>query len=439
VRPIYRTALSIVLTVAVVLSILGETKAASLVSHSNNNSFLADLVSSNSLPNPVDDNLARELQTSLDQSLDDIPGAIFGIISPKGTWIGTSGFSNLATKTPLVVEDRFQIGSITKMFVATTVLQLVEEKTLTLEDTLNKWLPSETVSKIPNYQEITIRQLLNHTSGIYDYTDSLFAQAQTNPTFLLREWSPEQLVAFTYTQKPYFAPGESWQYSNTNVILLGLIVETATHSNIASEIRSRILEPLKLKDTFFAEEEDIPGGYVKGYWDFDQNGTLDDVSFVNLSWAWAAGAMVSNAPDLTRFLAALLSGQLLSSESLDQMLTFVKPIVSDNYNAYGLGIGSLESPGRLWYGHRGLTLAYRSNIFYSPIEDIIYVELVNARDLDNISSPIFATYRAALQQDRSTSVPQPRVISALVAICIALFWCNRNNQFIRNSSFRIRR
>lgn len=429
-RLIYQTAVSVVLTVAVALSALEKTKAASLVSNSNNNSFLADLVSSNSLPNPVSDNLARELQITLDQSLDDIPGAVFGIISPRGTWIGTSGFSNLATSTPLVVEDRFQIGSITKMFVATTVLQLVEEGTLTLEDTLDKWLPSETVSNIPNYKEITIRQLLNHTSGIYDYTDALFAQAQINPTLVLREWSPEQLVAFTYAQEPYFVPGESWQYSNTNMILLGLIVETATNSNIASEIRSRIIEPLKLNDTFFAEEEDIPGGFVRGYWDFDRNGTLDDLSFVNLSWAWTSGAMVSNAPDLTRFIAGLLSGELLTPESLDQMLTFVKPTGSNNNDAYGLGIERLESPGRLWYGHRGSNLAFTSKILYSPIEDIIYVELVNTRTLNNISSPILATYRTALQQERATSVPEPGVIPALIAICIARFWYKRSK--VRN-------
>lgn len=400
-----KTAASVVLTIAVTVGISEDAKAA----------LTGASVSSYAVTNPVSDSLELQLQNALDQSLGDIPGASVAIISPKGSWVGVSGVSNLQTGTEVVLEDRFQIGSITKTFVATTVLQLVEEGKLSLEDNLAQWLPPEVVSAIPNSESITVRQLLNHTSGVSDYLDPLFGLAQTNPAVFLNDWQPEELVSFIYGQEPLFEPGASWGYSSTNYILLGMIVESVTNSSMKSEIRSRILEPLNLENTFFAAEEEIPGGFVNGYWDFDNDGSLNDITIANMSWAWAAGAMVSNSQDLVRFIEALLiNDELLELESKEQMLTFVKPILSENYAAYGLGIGSLESPGRLWYGHRGLTLGYRSNLFYSPIEDIVSVELINLATDRNISNPIFSVWRAA--QDPATSVPEPAMIPSLLSL-----------------------
>lgn len=410
---------SVGMAIALFLGLTQDVKSASLVESLNQNPFLLEVVNSRSFPNTVSDELNQQLNLIFDQTTDDIPGAFMAIISPRGTWLGTSGFSQLETQTPLTVEDRFQIGSITKTFVATVVLQLVEEGTLTLEDTLDEWLPSQVLEKIPNAEQITISQLLNHTSGIVDYTLPLFFQAQRNPGVFLQEWQPEELLNFIANQNPSFTPGESWEYSNTNVILLGLIVETVTQSNLAAEIRSRILEPLALNNTFFAEEEDIPGGVVDAYWDFDQDGTFNNVSQANLSWAWAAGAMVSNPTDMARFMAGLLTGKLLEPESLNEMLTVVKPINSNNYDAYGLGIGVLESPIRQWYGHRGLTLAHRSNLFYSPTDDTLFIELINSRDLDNISNPVFRAWRQA--QEPIASVPEPGILSGFGIILVGGF------------------
>jgi D-alanyl-D-alanine carboxypeptidase len=407
------------IAVTIVLGLAKDVKSASLVEDISENPFLLEVVNSTSFPNTVSDDIAEDLDLIFAETTDDIPGAFMAIISPRGTWLGTSGFSQLETQTPLTVEDRFEIGSITKIFVATTVLQLVEEGTLTLEDTLDEWLPDKVLENVPNAEQITIRQLLNHTSGIVDYTLPLFFQGQRNPGVFLQEWQPEELLTFISNQEPYFSPGESWEYSNTNVILLGLIVETATQSNIAAEIRSRILEPLALNNTFFAEEEEIPGGYVDGYWDFDQDGTFNNVSQANLSWAWAAGAMVSNPTDMARFIAGLLTGDLLEPESLAEMLTLIKPINSDNYDAYGLGIGALESPIRQWYGHRGLTLAHRSNLFYSPTDNTIYIELINSRDLDNISNPVFRAWRQA--QEPIASVPEPGILSGFWVVLMGGF------------------
>ncbi|MFZ1028465.1 MAG: serine hydrolase domain-containing protein [Limnoraphis robusta] len=407
------------IAITIFLGLAKDVKSASLVEDISENPFLLEVVNRSSFTNTVSDDLAEELDLIFAETTDDIPGAFMAIISPRGTWLGTSGFSQLETQTPLTVEDRFEIGSITKIFVATTVLQLVEEGMLTLEDTLDEWLPSQVLENVPNAEQITIRQLLNHTSGIVDYTLPLFFQAQRNPGIFLQEWQPEELLTFISNQEPYFSPGESWEYSNTNVILLGLIVETATQSNIAAEIRSLVLEPLALNNTFFAEEEDIPGGVVDAYWDFDQDGTFNNISQANLSWAWAAGAMVSNPTDMARFIAGLLTGDLLEPESLAEMLTVVKPIDSNNYDAYGLGIGVLESPIRQWYGHRGLTLAHRSNLFYSPTDDVIYIELINSRDLDNISNPVFRAWRQA--QEPIASVPEPGILSGFGVVLMGGF------------------
>jgi D-alanyl-D-alanine carboxypeptidase len=161
-----KTASLVVLTVAITVGIPEDAKA----------SLVNDSISSYPVTNPVDDELALQLQAALDNSLGGIPGASVAIISPQGSWIGVSGVSNLETGAAVVSDDRFQIGSITKMFVATTVLQLVEEGKLSLDDTLDKWLSSEVVGAIPYHESITVRQLLNHTSGLSDYLGPLFQQ-----------------------------------------------------------------------------------------------------------------------------------------------------------------------------------------------------------------------------------------------------------------------
>lgn len=340
--------------------------------------------------------LIEKLETALDNSLtSDIPGAAVAIISPNGNWFGASGIADLANNTPLQPNDRFEIGSITKTFVAVTLLQLVEAGQLSLEDTLAEWLPASLTSGIPNADAITIKQILNHTSGIADYTNPLFVQAATNPLVFLEEWQPEQLVELIRGAEPVFAPGASWDYSNTNFILAGLVIESVTGNTIASEIRDRILTPLNLENTFFAGEEEIPGGYINGYWDFDQNNTLDDITVTNLSWAWAAGAIISNTADLATFAAGLFQGKLLAPDTLAQMLDTV-PVNSPNYDSYGLGIGTIESPNRFWWIHRGQTLGFRSNLWYSPAEDITYVELINGRSSSNLAGTLLPTFRNGL-------------------------------------------
>lgn len=348
----------------------------------------------------LESEVIERLETNLDATrVTDVPGAAVAIVSPFGSWFGASGVANVEDNIPLEPDDRFEIGSITKTFVATTVLQLVEEGVLTLADTLTDWLPEAVTTNIPNAAEITLEQLLQHTSGVADYVDILFTQAATNPAVFTQDWQPEQLVELIDGIEPFSEPGEAFDYSNTNFLLLGIVIEAATNNNIAAEIRNRIIEPLELDNTFFAEEEEIPGGYVSGYWDFDGDGTLDNINIANLSWAWSSGAMVSNTEDLDTFARNLFTGDLLQPETLEMMLNTIPATGNDNYSSYGLGVGTIESPNRFWLIHRGQTLGYRSNMWYSPQDDLTYIELINGFSTDNLVRDLLPTYREGINDE----------------------------------------
>ncbi|MEL6763481.1 MAG: serine hydrolase, partial [Cyanobacteria bacterium J06607_6] len=358
---------------------------------------LTILDSEENTPMSLPDRVITALDNALDSNLPPaVPGAAVAILTPEGEWFGASGVSNLENDTPLEPSDRFEAGSITKTFVATTILQLTETGQLSLADTLTDWLAPEVTALIPNAGDITIEQLLKHTSGITDYLDVLTAQASSNPLLFLQDWEAEQLVGFVDGVDPFFAPGTDWQYSNTNYILAGLVIEAVTGNSYGQEIRDRILDPLELDNTFVFGEEEIPGGYINSYWDFNGDGTLDDLSITNLSWTGSAGSLISNTEDLADFFDALLvDGELLQPETLDVMLDTI-PVDSPNYDSYGLGIGTLESPNRFWYAHRGQTLGFRSNLWYSPLEEITYVELLNGRSSTNLVSDLLPTYRRTI-------------------------------------------
>ena len=352
------------------------------------------------------DRVISALDEALDNNLPpEVPGAAVAILAPEGDWFGASGVSDLANDTLLQPDDRFEAGSITKTFVATTILQLAEAGQLSLDDTLTDWLSTAVTDLIPNASTITIEQILNHTSGIADYFDILGAQAMLNPTLFLQEWEAEQLLGFLDGVDALFDPGTSWEYSNSNYILAGLVIEAVTGNSYGQEIRDRIIAPLELDNTFVFGEEDIPGGYIKSYWDFNGDGALDDLSISNLSWAGSAGSVISNTEDLADFFDALLvDGELLQPETLEQMLETI-PVDSPNYDSYGLGIGTLESRNRFWYVHRGQTLGFRSNLWYSPLEDITYVELLNGRSSSNLVSDLLPTYR------RTITPPTPDIVT----------------------------
>ncbi|MEM6518060.1 MAG: serine hydrolase, partial [Cyanobacteria bacterium P01_C01_bin.70] len=342
------------------------------------------------LPEPVQAQLATLLAGKITET---VPGAAIAVSSPLGNWSETAGLADIAGNIPVAAGDRFEVGSITKPFTAATLLKLVEAGTLALEDTLTDWLPASVTANVANAENITLRQLLNHTSGVAEYDFILIQQGLANPLIFLQDWQPEDIVALIGDSGPVFAPGTGWQYANTNFILAGMVIEAATGNELAAEMQTQIIEPLGLENTFFSTtKETIPGGYISGYLDFDQNGVLDDVSIANLSWAWAAGAMVSNTEDLTSFAQALYAGGLLSEAMQAEMFTLVD--TGRGYD-YGLGMMSFETPdlGRL-VGHRGGSLGFNSNLWYSPEDDFTYVELLNGRTDETLVVNTIPSFRS---------------------------------------------
>jgi D-alanyl-D-alanine carboxypeptidase len=309
------------------------------------------------------------------------PGAVALVRSGQRTWQGASGLGDLDAKRPARAGDRFRIGSVTKSLVATVVLQLVGEGRLRLDDNLQQWLPGA----VPGGERIAIRQLLNHTSGLYNYTDDLLGPLLAKPSrqayqqLAARSFAPRALVAMATRHRPLFPPGTRFSYSNTNYILLGLLVERVTGDRLAGQLQQRILAPLGLGDTELpGSQRRIHGPHLHGYappnraWlPSDGPAGLIDVTQANPSWAGAAGAMISSAADLARFYQALLSGRLLGPDLLKAMQTTVD--ASEQYGpgaGYGLGLMrlGLGCGGQVW-GHGGDVAGYATMAFSTDDAD----------------------------------------------------------------------
>jgi D-alanyl-D-alanine carboxypeptidase len=320
----------------------------------------------------------------------------------------------------LTPTDRFRMGSNTKTMVATVIMQLVAEHRLALTDPVEKWLPGA----IPNGGAITLRMLLDHTSGLFNYLDDpavLKAFTGQDP----RLWTPRQVLAAAMAHPPLFAPGTQYSYSNTNYLVLGLIAEKATGKNLADLVQQRIAAPLHLRDTYLVTGADrrdnptpahgyepdaarlaplLPPGTPAGtaFVGPRRPDGYVDTTDVNLSAEWAAGGMVSSAQDWARFDTALLSGRLLPPAELQQMETTVSEGPSTP-NRYGLGLEQVVTPcGTVW-GHVGQVPGYSS-------ED--YTDSTGRRTVSVFTSTIFGI------ADPTTSAADQAVING--AVCTML-------------------
>jgi D-alanyl-D-alanine carboxypeptidase len=282
------------------------------------------------------------------------PGAVALVRDGDRTIRVAGGYGNLAKRTPMRARHRFRVGSSTKTFVAAVVLQLAGEGKLALEDSVERWLPG----LVPNGGQITVRQLLNHTSGLADYApdedEAFIRRVLANRR---RAWQPRELVAIGTAHPPLFAPGARWSYSNTGYILLGLIVEAAGGNPLGAELQQRIFAPLRLRATSFDTKPRIAGRHAHGYSRVGARRRFD-ISVVSQSWAWSAGAIVSTVDDLGRFYRTLLDGRLPRPDLLAEMQTTV-PTPSP-IQRYGLGLIRTRLPCGAFWGHGGETLGYQS-------------------------------------------------------------------------------
>jgi D-alanyl-D-alanine carboxypeptidase len=321
----------------------------------------------------VDDATAQRLQAILDEDLNKlrIPGMQAFIHTADGkTWSGTSGTTDLRRKQAMKPDDILRVGSVTKTFTAVIILKLVEEGNLSLDDTLSRWYPD-----FPNAERITIRQLLNHTSGIPEIIPLILMKSIISSTF----WQTQELVKIANREKPLFTPGSAFSYSNTNYILLGLIAEKVTAKTAVQLLHEIIIDPLGLQHTFFVPYEKAPSTLVPG-WDRDLShfpGMLD-IGVKNTSWAtgaYTSGALISNASDLATFFDDLFSGALLSPAMMKEMTTYIdapNPGFSEQ-TGYGLGLMQLDIDGHELVGHVGQFMGSTAIAVVSPRENYTIV------------------------------------------------------------------
>ncbi|MEW1719289.1 serine hydrolase domain-containing protein [Streptomyces sp. NPDC093109] len=290
-----------------------------------------------------------------------VPGVAAQVKDDRGVWKGASGVGDRTTNAPRRAEDRYRVGSTTKTFVATVLLQLEAEGRLDLDDTVDRHLPGLVRGNGNDGRKITLRQLLNHTSGIYNYTTDPGVLAKiTGDGFLQHRydtWKPRQLVAAAMTHAPDFAPGKGWNYSNTNFILAGMVIEKTTGRPYGTEVERRIIRPLGLRATTVpVTDPTVPGPASRAYstLGLEPSAPVHDATEQNPSWAGAAGAIISDSADLNRFYRALLKGELLPRKQLKEMTTTVPtPEVGPSFG-YGLGLyrQTLSCGTEVW-GHNG--------------------------------------------------------------------------------------
>ncbi|WP_439876830.1 serine hydrolase domain-containing protein (plasmid) [Bacillus mycoides] len=311
-------------------------------------------------------NVSSSLQTSTQRDRNSVkqamrdtlqlgyPGILAKTSEGGKTWGYAAGIADLRTKKPMKTDFRFRIGSVTKTFVATVLLQLAGENRLNLDDSIEKWLPGVIQGNGYDGKQITIRQVLNHTSGIADYIQSKDFDIMDTK----KSYTAEEFVKMGISLPPDFAPGKGWSYSNTGYVLLGILIEKVTGNNYAEEIEDRIIEPLDLSNTFLPGNSSvIPGTkHARGYVQPDGASELKDVTYSNPGSS--DGEMISTADDLNKFFSYLLGGKLLKEQQLKQMLTTV-PTGREGMDGYGLGIFETKLPnGVSIWGHTGGALGF---------------------------------------------------------------------------------
>ncbi|EIJ42248.1 penicillin-binding protein, beta-lactamase class C [Beggiatoa alba B18LD] len=327
----------------------------------------------------LDKNITRQLQQIVKEEIkqQNIPGAVVAISTPKGDWIEAVGFADKERRLAMQATDHFRVASVTKTFVAVVVLKFVEQGLLQLDEPIQRWLPPRVSRRLLHSEEITLRQLLNHTSGIPDYLESekLVGIMQDDP---YRQWSIEEILEYVYQLPPYTDRiGVVSYYSNTNYLLIELILKQITDESLASLIRRFISTPLNLQNTFFEGQEAVE--FVQGYEDWDGDGHLDNVTTppVDGGYGFADGGLVSSAEDLTTFIQALLAKKrLLSVDMLREMTSLVEDSEVDE--EYGLGLESFFVDGYHVLGHSGRNTGFLTEMRYIPEADITIVVLINA-------------------------------------------------------------
>jgi len=335
----------------------------------------------------VDATVAERLEGALESSFGafNVLGCSAAVLLPDGAlWTGTSGISH--DSTPVASDMLIALGSVTKNYVVPVILQLVEEEMLSLDDVVSDVLPELALGTDP-----TLLQLLNGRSGLCNVTDrsDLWDAVLAGPSYA---WTANEVLE-TYPEDPRFLPDETWHYSNAAYLIAGLLAERALRTGIAEAIRTWFLDPLELHETVFAVAEPFPedAAVCHGWFDFDHDGTVDDVTPVRTgvySVLGASGATFASAPDVARWGDALFRAEVLPSASLDAMITPYSILPNSGGVGYGLAVQLL---GEDAISHSGRSFGYLSLFLHLKSSGATIVVLINGDDalcLDAVTSAL---------------------------------------------------
>ncbi|MFG2352194.1 serine hydrolase domain-containing protein [Streptomyces sp. NPDC048521] len=323
--------------------------------------------------------VARQLDASVQRVVREanVPGVTVGIWTPgQAGYVRSFGVADEASGRKMAPDLYTRIGSETKTFTVTALLQLVDQGAVGLDDPIGKY-----VDGVPNGHRITLRQLAGMRSGLFNYSeDEDFFKALTSDP--QRPFTPRQLLGYAFKHPVLFEPGQKFSYSNTNLILLGLVVEKESGQQLGDYIKQHILDPAGMRNTLFPTGSEFPEPHAQGYTDQTADGKVTETAGWNPSWAWAAGAMVSTLDDLRIWARTVATGELpdrrrmLSPDTQRQRL--ITPATPIPGAGYGLGIFDVQG----WLGHNGSLPGYESLTIYLPSTRTSIVVLLNT-DIDH--------------------------------------------------------
>ncbi|WP_404952817.1 serine hydrolase domain-containing protein [Streptomyces sp. 147326] len=322
--------------------------------------------------------VAAQLDAAVRKVMDEaqVPGVIVGLWAPgKGSYVKAFGVADKATGAPMRTDFNTRIGSQTKTFTVTALLQLVDQGKVGLDDPIGDYIDG-----VPNGDRITLRELAGMRSGLFNYSeDPDFDKAfTTDPD---RPFSPQQLLDYSFKHPVQFEPNAQFQYSNTNLILLGLLIEKVTGRPLEEVIDRDVVGPAGLRRTLFPTGAEFPEPHAQGYTDQTASGKIEDAADWNPSWAWAAGAMISDLEDLRSWARTLATGTLLTPPTQAQRLKTTS--VGIPGAGYGLGLFNVQG----WIGHNGSLPGYESLGVYLPQEQATLVVILNTDVLHDGQEP----------------------------------------------------
>ncbi|WP_128980009.1 serine hydrolase domain-containing protein [Streptomyces roseicoloratus] len=341
------------------------------------------------------------LTARLDKTVEDvrkqagIPGLVVGVWMPgKGCYVRATGVADKTTGRPMFTDTYVRIGSETKTFTVTALLELVDDGKVKLDDPIDRY-----VRGVPNGDRITLRHLAEMRSGLFPYT--------SDPDFIhdllsepKRAFTPWEVLSYGYRHANTFEPGATFEYCNSNLVLLGLVVEKVTGRRLADVLHDRVVRPAGLRHSFLPKGAEFPEPHAHGYTDQTLTGAVADATDWNPSWAWAAGGMISTLEDLRRWAPVLAEGKLLSPATQAQRLK----TLPTGFPGTSYGLGILETNG--WIGHNGSLPGYETVTVHLPAQKATLVLILNTDSLVDGQEPSTLVARAV------TSVVSPENVYA---------------------------